>query len=246
MTLHVAGDARSLRLEVDTAGVERAMRTAPRVVYFWCRDFLGAVFGRHRQQWFRNKGTRFGRGSEDGKAIRVFGVNEGPDLPADNQVVYHVRPREQRMGSEAAAVDALQQLRAEAFTGNVVLPVHEFGRDIRTSQWMAVPIKTRPGSPGKWRERNPDKRLVLRPGRGGTLLLYETKLVGRRGRPRKDAAAPRQTERLRLRFLLTRTVHMRPTLHMYDTWDQLTTYRAAAWKRAADRIEADLAKGARD
>lgn len=245
MTIHAGGDSRSLRVTVDTTGLEQAMRKAPRAVYFSARDFLGAVFGKHRQQWLRNKGTKFGRGGAGGKAIKVFGVNEGPDTPADNHVVYHVRPKDQRMASERAAIDAMQQLRAEAFTGNQVLPVHEFGIDIRTSQWMAVPVRTRPGSPRAWRERYPNKTLVTRPGRAGSLLLFERTRKRGRGRPRKGAKA-KQVESLRLRFVLTKHVAMQPTLHMYDTWDELATYRASAWKRAADRIERNLAQGVTD
>ncbi len=242
MTVLAVGDDRSLSVRVDVSSLERAMLRAPGVVYFWARNFLGSVFGKHRQQWLRQKGVKFGRGGEGSRAIRVFGVNEGPDRPEDHQVVYHVRPKEARAGAGGSAVRALHDLRAEASTGSTVLAVHEFGTDIRSQRWMAVPVKTRPGSPKAWRERYPQKELVLRPGRGGKLLLYEKRKVGARGRPRKDQPAP-QKERMQLRFILTRFVEMDPTLRMYDTWDQLAAYRAQQWQRATERIERDLARG---
>lgn len=239
------GNDRFLRVSVDMREFEKQMRRAPSVVYFRMRDFLGATFGRHRAQWLRNKGTRFGRGDSSGRAIRVYRINEGPATPRDNEVAYHIRPTEQRLQDPSAARAGLSRLVAEAFTGNAVLPVHEFGEDIRSSRFMAVPVKTRPKTPKKWLEANPDKRLVWRPSktRPGELVVYEVQRKRGRGRPRKGEP-PRVQERLRLRFIWTRFVDMKPTLRMYSTWDELAGYRSDRFRFAADAIVRDIEGGA--
>lgn len=244
MTTVAVGGPQSLSVTIDASELKRAMERAPSVVYFRLRDYLGAAFGRHRQQWLRSKGTRFGRGGEGSRAIRVFGVNEGPATPQDNHVIYRVMPAEQRLQSPAAARAGLSRLGAEAFAGSVALRVHEFGEDIRSSRFMAVPIKTRPKNPREWARRNPNKRLVARPSKKkpGELLLYEVQRKGSRGRPKKGVPKVVQ-ERLRLRFVLTRFVDMKPTLHMYSTWQRLDSQRRERFARAADGIVKDIATG---
>lgn len=245
MTILSAGDDRSLRVKCDLTRFESQMRQAPSVIYFRARDYLGSAFGKHRQQWFREKGTKFGRGDDAGKAIKVFGVNEGPRVPAPNQVVYHVTPTDKRFPNPLAAERGLRELRGDAFTGNAVLPVHEFGTDIKTSGFMAIPVKTRPGDVKKWQAANPDKRLEFRPSKkkDGTAVLYEVQRKRARGRPKKGAA-PTFNEKLRLRFILTRFVDMKPTLRMYATWDGLDGYRTQQFSRMADAIVRDIQGGA--
>lgn len=250
MTVLSAGDDRSLRVTIDTTRFEAQMRAAPSVVYFRMRDFLGSAFGKHRQQWLRTKGTRFGRSGTgegaDRRAIRVFEVNKGPARPGPNQVVYHVRPNDVRRRNPTAAEAGLREMVAEAFTGNEILPVHEFGTDIRArgSRFMAIPVRTRPDTPAKWLAANPDKRLEYRPSKkkAGEAVLYEVKRKRARGRPKKGVP-PAFTEHLKLRFVLTRFVDMKPTLRMYSTWQDLASYRAQRFSAAADGIVRDIERG---
>lgn len=244
MTVLSTGNDRFLQVTIDLAQFEKQMKRAPSVVYFRMRDYLGATFGKHRQQWLQAKGTRFGRGGAGGRAIRVFKINEGPETPADNEVAYHVRPVAQRLQDASAASRGLHDLKAEAFTGNQVLPVHEFGTDINSSRFMAVPIKTRPKTPKAWLAANPDKRLVWRPSKTkpGTLVVYEVQRKRGRGRPKKGEA-PKIQEKLRLRFIWTRFVDMKPTLRMYESWDRLASYRADRFRFTADAIVQDILTG---
>lgn len=243
MTLFATGDDRSLRVTIDTTVFEQQMRFAPTVVYYRVRRFLMAAFGKHRQQWLREKGTKFGRGS-DPRSIRVFRVNEGPSSPGPNQVVYHVRPGAERINNPSAAEAGLRAMVGEAFTDNEILPVHEFGRDIRTSRLMAIPVKTRPGNVQDWKRANPDKRLEFRPSKKhpGEGVLYEVMRKRKRGRPKKGEA-PTFTEKLRLRFILTRFVRMQPKLRMYESWERLAGYRQKAFSITADGIVGDIKAG---
>lgn len=246
MTVLSAGDDRTLSVRLDFTRFEQQMKFAPSVVYFRVRDYLGSVFGKHRQEWLRRKGTRFGRGGAGSRAIKVFGVNEGPGSPGPNQVVYAVRPKEQRQNNPAAAEAGLRAMVAEAFTGNIVLPVHEFGEDIRArrSRFMAIPVRTRPGTPAAWLRANPDKRLEYRPSKknDGTAVLYEVQRKRKKGRPKKGEEG-KFNEKLKLRFVLTRFVDMKPTLRMYATWQDLDSYRATRFARTADAVVRDIEKG---
>ena len=243
MTVVATGDARTISVRVDSTSIENSMRVAPSAAYFRLRNFFGSVFGKHRQQWLSDKGTQFGRGDKAGRAIKVWPVNQGPVAPADNHVVYRVTPTDVRRPDAGQAAAGLREMGAEASTGNIVLPVHEFGTDIRSGRWMAIPVRTRPGSPKAWREANPGKVLITRPTKtGGELRLYEVVRTRARGRPKKGEA-PRFTEKLRLRFRLVRSVDMKATLHMYDTWDRLAYYREAAWQRAVDGPMHDIEEG---
>lgn len=247
MTVYSSGGSDLLQVSIDTKGLETQMARAPVTVYFWLRNYLGSAFGKHRQQWLRDKGTKFGRGGAGSKATKVWPVNEGPASPQPQDVTYSVLPRDVRV-SERDAAKGLRSLAGEAQAGSLVLRVHEFGQTI-SGKLMALPVRTRPGSPAAWRKANPSKTLVAKPGRGGQVLLYErTRKPGRgRAKPSADGkpSKRRQTEKLRLRFILTRRVTNRATLHMYDTWRKLKAYRDQQWKRALDRIEADFNKGAR-
>jgi hypothetical protein len=157
-------------------------------------------------------------------------------------VRYQVEPREKRQPTSAAAARALDNMRAAVETDNTILPVHEFGTDIRSQREMFVPVKTRPGAFGKWRAAHPGAKLLLLPSKrgAGTRLLYEVQRARRGpGRPKKDA--PPAGERLRLRWILTRAVTMRPTLKLYESWDLLAGQRDALWRETADKMIRDAA-----
>lgn len=243
--LRASGNDQTLQVTVDVKSVERVISLSPKIAHFWLQGYLHRCFVLHRLDWLKKKGTQFGRRGSDGnsKAIRVYPVNEGPDSPREEDVVYRVQPREQKASTVAEAVAGLQSMKAEAFAGSVVLRVHEFGEDVRSRYgFMAVPIKTRPKTPQKWQEKNPDKRLEFRPSKKfpGEGVLYEvTKLRGR-GRPKKGETAPALREKLRLRFVLKRMVDMKPTLGMYRTWDELAAQRETLWRGAADRMAKQL------
>jgi hypothetical protein len=244
------GTDRSVSVAVDFAEIQAVMDRAPKIVHFWVRGFLELSFIRHRLEWLRRKGTRFGRRSDSstGNAVRVYPVNAGPAAPKPSDVIYRVDPKEQRAPSVQAAIAGLKTMRAEAFAGSLVLRVHEFGEDVRAGKrrrFLAVPIKTRPGSPAEWVKKNPGKKLELRPSKKfpGEGALYEITKVRGRGRPRKGQTLPVLKEKLRLRFVLKRIVDMKPTLHFYDTWGQMKEQRDQLWRGAADKMAAQLQKG---
>lgn len=238
------GTDRSITFKIDTTQVRAIMTGLPKVAYFWTRDFLGRSFGQHRVSWLRSKSTKFGRGTEGGKGIRVSQINDGSTgALRPNEVRYLVEPKDKRQPTSDAAARGLDTMRAIVETGNLILPVHEFGAEIRSQREMLIPVKTRPGSFGAWRAAHPRAKLLLLPSKrgGGNRLLYEATRRGSRGRPRKDAPPP--AERLRLRWILTRAVTMRPTLRLYESWDVLASQRDAHWREAADKMVRDAAKG---
>lgn len=241
--LVAVGDERSLQVTIDAEAVSRVLARSPKIAHFWLQGFLHRCFVLHRLEWLRRKGTKFGRGGDGGRAIRVHPVNEGPATPGDTDVVYRVHPREQKAATVQQAIQGLQSMQAEAFAGSVVLRVHEFGEDIRAKRkYLAVPVRTRPKSPAAWLRKYPGKRLELRPSKKfpGEGALYEVTKVGARGRPRKDGSLPKLRERLRLRFVLKRLVDMKPTLHFYDSWEQMRAQRDQLWRGAASRMEQQL------
>lgn len=235
------GDARAITVTIDTSKVERVFRALPKVGYFWMRDYFGQILGHHRKTWLLQKGTKFGRGAD---GVKVHEVNKGPAVPQPKDVAYRVSPSDKRASTSAQAREFLARLTAEAFTGGLVLPVHEFGTDLRSATWMSVPVKTRPGSPERWKQKYPGRKLISLPSkrRDGKLLVYEVTDVRARGRPSNRAGAVQKAPRkkLRLRWILTKFVSMKPTLHMYDTWDALAPARDAMWRRAADGMLRDL------
>lgn len=242
--LRTVGNNDAIRLTVDARGAAAVLQAAPKIAYFRIRDYLFQILLQHRKLWLQVKGNKFGRGTgETGSPIRVRQINDGGGPARPNDVAYNVSPSDKRAPSSAGARDLLGRLSAEIYTGNVVLPIHEFGTDINSVRWMSVPVKTRPSSPARWRAKYPNKDLLALPSkRDGKVLLYEkTKKRATRGRPRKGAA-PDFKERLRLRFILTKTVDMKPTLRLYDTWEQLAAEREKAWGATADKMQADFAK----
>lgn len=237
---------RSITFKIDTRAVRFVFAGLPKIAYFWTRDFFGRSFGQHRVRWLRSKSTQFGRGTETSKGIKVTQINEGGATGGalkPNEVRYRVFPDAKRMETTQAASAALEQLFAEVATGNEILPVHEFGMDIRSGGFQFVPVKTRPGDFRKWRAEHPGAQLLfLRSKTDPTKqIVYEVvRRRGRPGRPRKGEAPP--TARLRMRFLLTKLVRMRPTLRLYETWDALLPTRDALWRETADKMMRDADK----
>jgi len=238
-----------LQFTIDVGDVHLVLSGAPKIAYFWLHGFFFDAFLRHRLTWLRRKKTSFGRGSDDpnNKATKVWKINEGPESPRDQDVIYRVRPENRRAATVQEAKKGLREMSAEASAGGVVLPVHEFGEDIfAKGKLLAVPIKTRPKTVEKWRRQFPNKRLEWRPSKKypGEGVLYEiTKVRGRRGRPKKGETLPKLREKLRLRFVLKRMLDMHPTLRMYATWDELASSRDASWRRAVDKMHKQLQAG---
>ncbi len=236
------GGQGAIQFKIDTRAVRAIIAGLPKVAYFWTRDFLGRSFGQHRNTWLRSKSTRFGRGEDTGKGIKVPPVNEGSTgALRPNEVRYLVIPKDKRQETSAAASRGMDAMFAEVATDNTILPVHEFGTDIRSNKEMFVPVKTRPGSFGKWRAAHPNARLIVLPSkRDDKRLIYEVRR-GRRPRGRPPAGTPPPADRLRLRWVLTRFVEMKPTLRLYESWDSLADQRDRLWKETADKMIRDAA-----
>lgn len=238
-----AGDLSSLRLTIDVEQVRRVLVGMPKVAYFWTRDFMFRAFVKHRITWLASKGTQFGRGDDKSRGIKVSRINEGQGQLGDNEVRYSVEPKEKRMPTADAADRGLKELRAVVETGNTILPVHEFGTDIRSARPMFVPVKTRPGNFQKWRQQNPQKSLLFLPSKRGSdkQLVYEVVLKRRRGRVKADFVGPAPVDvKLRLRWVLTRFVAMKPTLKLFDSWTALEGERNTLLAQTATKMLRDL------
>lgn len=232
-----------IQLLVRTEGVQRVLDAMPKVAYFWFRDYLGRSFVQHRVRWLASKGTRFGRAAKSGRGIRVGEVNSQSGALQQNEVRYTVAPAERKMATRAAAQAAMKELRAEAATGNLVLPVHEFGTDIVSRRrGMFIPVRTLPGGFKAWRKKNPSKRLIIVPSKKGSedRLVYEVQRTRGRGRPRKDGTSPGARTRLRLRWIVKRKVDMKPTLHFYSSWDGMAGERDRLFAQVATKMVRDM------
>jgi len=87
----------------------------------------------------------------------------------------------------------------------------------------------------------PDRR------NSGRLFLAERiRYMGRRANgvlpsdPKKTKVV---RDKLRRRFLLLKSVDMKPTLNFYESWDALGPERAQEFSRISDRILKDIARG---
>lgn len=247
--------------KVDKDQVLRTLSHVPRLGYFWIRNYLKLITLDQRKTWLRIKGTKFERARSDGSGILVSRLNEGNVPPKDNEVAFQVTPLAERMPSGAEAKAGLDVLRADIFTGNKILPVHEFGTDIDTNRYMAVPYKTRPGDIHEWKRRNPNAKLITMPSKkDGKKLVYETqhkarfrsfskttlKKLGPRFGLRLAPApqlAPVRFQKLRLRWVLTKHVDMKPTLKLFEAWEGLKGPRDKHWADTANRLAADIAAG---
>lgn len=219
----------SFNLTIDIDPVVNLIRVMPREVLRSVRKYTFGMFVEHRLEWLRTKGLRFGRG---GQGILVKRVGEGGRSVGPKEVGYYLPPKDEP-ASDGEARAMLADYNAEIFTGNIVLPIHQFGEDIRSSKYMAIPVKTSPGSPEAWRARNPGKDLIAKWNkRKGQLRLMEV----------EPATTPGGRTRLRTRFLLTKFVDMKPTLKFYETWEAQDGERQRRWTDAVDKLFANLVK----
>lgn len=236
------GQSQAIHFKIDTSKLQDAFERGAPTLYYWMRSALRRSLIDHRVSWLSAKSTRFGRGDDKTKAIKVWKVDEAPaGIPEDNWVVYRVHPTAVRMQGNAAARAGIQQLSAEIHAGSTALKVHQEGIDIQSNEWMAIAVKTRPKTPKKWRAANPGKDLILRPSKKNPreMLLFE--IITTRG-PGKGKEGP-VNAKWRLRFRLRRFVDMKPTLKFYESWDAAGPKRDEAFRFAADRIISDIAKG---
>jgi hypothetical protein len=246
----IGSERDGIELRLDTSALSAAFTLGPSSCYFWLRTFLFGSLLKHRTYWLRTKSTRFGRSKDKSRAIKVWRINEAPLTGIrPNWVTYHVTPKEQREKNAGRAAALLPTLAGVAGAGSIVLDVHQTGRDIRTPTWMAIPLRTRERSPRAWRQRNPAKVLVVVPDRrnSGRLFLAERiRYMGRRANgvlpsdPKKTKVV---RDKLRRRFLLLKSVDMKPTLNFYESWDALGPERAQEFSRISDRILKDIARG---
>lgn len=232
--------------KINTKPVQVVLDGMPKAAYFWLRDYFGRSFIRHRAHWLSTKATSFGRGAD---GIRIGRLNEGSGPLDDKEVRYTVEPEERRMPTPAAAEKGLAALRAEVATGSIILPVHEFGTDIRTPDQMFVPTfkanQHHQRNIKKWIQKHPNSRLLFLPSkRDDKTMVYEVTLKRKRGRT-KAGEAPKTTERLKLRWVGTQGVDMKPTLRLYASWDEERVERDALFRETADRMIRDMARGDR-
>lgn len=244
----VGGGREGIQLRIDTKGLADAFARGPSTSYYWLRGFLFGAFLKHRVYWLRAKSTRFGRGGK-GNAIKVWKINEAPAGERDNWVVYRVNPRESRERDPGKASALLRQLQGSAFAGSIVLEVHQQGRDINVPEWMAIPLRTRERTPKAWRAKNPGKPLLVLPDPRNPGRLYLAERIRYRGRrapgtEKRDKTKTKVVrDRLRRRFLLLKSVDMKPTLNFYESWDQLDGERTKEFASIANRIVKDIADG---
>lgn len=235
-----------ITFRINTEPVRVVLDGMPKVAYFWLRDYLGRSLLRHRAKWLSEKSTKFGRGPN---SISVGRLNERSGPLDDKEVRYTVEPDERRVQTAQAAEKGLAAMRAEIATGSIVLPVHEFGTDIRSARRMFVPTfrpnQYHPGNIAKWIKKHPQSALRwLKSKRDDKTMVYEVVLKRKRGRTRAGEA-PKTTERLKLRWVGTKDVDMKPTLRLYASWDEQRTERDAQFRETADKMIRDMARGDR-
>lgn len=246
----VGAERDGIVLKLDTKGLETSFARAPSSSFFWLRTFLFSSMLAHRTYWLKAKSTKFGRGSDKSKAIKVWRINEAPKTaPKPNWVTYRVHPDQKREPDAKRAAALLPTLAGEAAAGSIVLEVHQKGTDIRVPDWLAIPLRTRPRTPKAWRKENPGKVLVTIPDKARPDRLYLAERIRYRGR-RAAGVTPRQPEKtkvvrdkLRRRFLLLKFVEMDPTLNFYESWDQQEGNRAKDFAKIGQRILEDIARG---
>lgn len=221
----------TIRLLIDKAPIQNLILAMPKQVLAGLGRFAFGSFVDHRVAWLKQKSTRFGRG---GRGIRVGRVGEGDGRKVGaREVIYQVPPRATPR-TQAEARFLLNRWEAAIYTGNLILPVHEFGTDIRSSRWMALPIKPRAkgaDTPARWRAKFPRRHVVIFPSRRhpGELVMRWKKRT-KRGEP----------QRWQTIFRLTKHVDMKPTLRFYETWAQLAPKREQKWQEMTTRLWQDL------
>ncbi len=247
----VTGGDGAFRVTIDTTAAELSILAAPMICYFRMRDYFKFMLIRHRAYWLSTKSGGFGRGGGDaGEPIGVSRVQSEREVSKPNEVIYVIKPEAKRASSPREAEILLNRMAATINTGNLVLEVHEEGKDIKTPNLMAIPVRTGLGKAGRgqkvtpdnWRKANPGKVLTLRKGKRGMMFLYEVVPVFSRANKRKGIEKQHIQDRLRMRFVLTRKVEMDPTLRFYESWDSLENYRQQQWQAMMGKIDADFRK----
>jgi hypothetical protein len=245
----VGNTATGFQVTVDTSLVDLTIASVPKLAFRQLRSFFFQTLLDHKKQWLQVKGNKFGRGGGDtGQAIGVSSVQSERAAAKPNEVLYSIQPAQRRAETPREAEIMLDRLAGEIFTGNTILPVHEEGRDIRTSRLMAIPYKTRGNklnrfktpTPREWRQINPGKRLVFMRARRGPVhgFLLEIPRAKRSRRLRDGSIPDRATARLR--FILTRFVEMDPTLQFYATWEGTSSLRDKAWETSMGKMQRAL------
>lgn len=209
--------------------VQEVFKKAPRSAYRHLREFVYQSWDDHRKNWRKIRAVRF---AAKGRGVKVYRVGEkGPERI---NAVHYDLPKDRRARSLGDAIGKLQKFRAEVRTGSRVLERHQEGGVMRAKgKLMPIPVKTRPADPREWRAKFPDRRLRIIPGRNGNKLVFEETRSGRGGKNRK----------LRLRWVLARTVRNKPKLRFYETWAQLTRLRDRKWALAAENMIRDMEAG---
>lgn len=248
-TFRVGSTATGFEVSFDTSIVELAIAAAPQAAFKRLRNYFFQTILDHRKVWLKVKGNKFGRGSgEEREAIGVSKIQSERSTPKPNEVIYSIQPGERRADSAVDAERKLASMRADIFTGNTILPIHQFGTDINTPNLMSIPYKTRGNKRNQfktptakeWLRINPGKRLQFMRARRGHVhgFLLEVPRAGRQNR-RKDGSEPPRRQ-FRMRFILTRKAEMDPTLRFYETWDSTEGLRNAAWAQAMAKLQKDL------
>jgi hypothetical protein len=245
-------------------GVDRALETAPAVVYFWMREAYKRMNIDHRRSMLAVSKIKLNRKPKAGRRppIEAPKVDDKRNLDPETGIRWVTEPEDKRRPNAKSA--DLLELGLDILTRNNVLVAFEAGTTIRPrrGRMLAVPIKA-PGSarrgrrtPYGFRQAKPKAVLIARKSkRSGTLLLFERKRKrsGERQRlqlNRRGEVRSRQRKTIRdtlvPRWALLPSVNLRRALGFYSTWDKQAQLRAKRLAFAADRILRDIAKGVKD
>lgn len=221
----------SVSLKIDSEVVANLLAVVPKQVLLATQRYTFGIFVEHRMAWLRLKGNKFGRGT--GKSIRVKRVGEGMDSVGPKDVVYSLPPKDKPV-TDGEARALLADYSAAIYTGNVILPIHQFGEDIRSGRYMAIAVNgNKIGSPAAYRAKYPGRKVVaFRSKRHPGEFVLRRKVRARKG-------IPAAYETL---YRLTKFVDMKPTLKFYETWEQQESEREQRWKDAVDSIYANLVR----
>ena len=235
---------------------------APRVVYFWMRDYVFRVLVMHRTNWTRTTGVRFGRKQGSIKVPRVNDADPA-EKQGDNVVRYTVRPEPRRFETDQAAAAGLAELEGRVRSTSPALYAHQVGAVMRPRKagvkFLAIPLvapgnKTRGRlTPSEFRKRNPKAVLLTRKSRRGrSLLVFERirKRGGERKRLRrtKKGKIARSQPRTKVdvlvpRWVLLQEVQLPAALGFYETWRNQSAERGKLLRKAGERIARDIARG---
>lgn len=223
----------TITLKIDTKPVENLLQIVPNRVLAAVGSYAFRSFLEHRVGWLKRKGNRFGRGGRGIKVSRIESTK--PNSVAKREVIYYVPPKAQpRTQTEASKL--LQAFQARIYTGSFILEMHQTGKDVTTSRWMALPIKVTRGAttPRAFRSKFPRRQLVGFPSKrhpGEIVLRSRHRAKERGGKPVWIT-----------RFRLTKSVKFRPTLLFYETWQQQEQLRARLWTEEVNKTYARIIK----